>query len=91
MEVKSDVDEKPGTETDPTKPAPGAAAQDEKLKAEVVDENNNNEDEDVGESLKHTKPSPREYAAQPAAEAPTKERTDEDSKNSQGSQSREGN
>jgi hypothetical protein len=50
----------------------------------VVDENNNNEDKDVGETSRHIIPSPREYAAQSAAEAPTKEeRTDGDSRNSE--------
>jgi hypothetical protein len=77
----------PVTQTDPTKPTPGAAAKkeepspqeenihvEEKLKAEEVDENNSNKDENVGKSLKHIKPSPREHAAQPAAEATQKKK-----------------
>jgi hypothetical protein len=43
-----------------------------------------NEDEDVGESSKHIKPSPIKYAAQSTAEAATKEEsTDRDSQNSE--------
>jgi hypothetical protein len=97
MVVKSNVNKRTVTKTDTTEPAPGTAAQrvehppheennvgDEKLKAEVVDENNNTEDKDLGGSARHIKPSPREYAAQFAAEAPTKEeRTDGDSQNSE--------
>jgi hypothetical protein len=84
------------TEPDLTKPAPGTMVQrveqsphevntegDEKLKDGLVDENNN-EDKDGGESSRHTEPSPRKYAAQFAANAPTKEgNTDGDSLNSE--------
>ena len=85
---KSDVNERTATEPDLTKPAPGTMTQrvaqspyevntegDEKMNDGLVDENNN-EDKDVGESPKYTEPSPRKYAAQVAANAPTKELTE---------------